>query len=202
MSSHAVVRWLVRNRSNPLRLLLGHAVLILAVSQTQGQPAQVIVIRHAEKPSDGNELSLSGHERAAALALYFTGAPDVMKFGALEAIYAQSPKHESSSVRPLQTVQPLADALKLTVNQSFVRDDYAAMVHEILDNNAYQGQSVLVCWEHKVIPDIAAALGVPDGPHEWPSDSFDRTWIITFESGDTPKLVDLPQKLMYGDSDE
>jgi len=34
-------------------------------------PAQVILIRHAEKPEQGHDLSLPGRQRAAALVPYF-----------------------------------------------------------------------------------------------------------------------------------
>lgn len=34
-------------------------------------PAQIIIIRHAEKPPEGNQLSIKGMERAAALIPFF-----------------------------------------------------------------------------------------------------------------------------------
>lgn len=182
--------------------LLAQALVILARNQCQAQPVQVIIIRHAEKPDTGNELSLGGQERTAALAWYFQGTPEVLKFGKPKAIFAQSSNNATSSLRPIQTVQPLADALQLTIDQSFERDDYEAMVAMILRNDAYTGKTVLICWEHKVIPKIAAALGVEDAPNKWHGESFDRTWLITFEAQNAPKLLDLPQKLMYGDSNK
>ena len=55
------------------------------------QPAQVILIRHAEKPPTGNMLNTKGRERAAALVPYLLETDDLTKFGKPVAIYAQQP---------------------------------------------------------------------------------------------------------------
>ena len=36
---------------------------------------------------------------------------------------------------------------------------------------------VLVCWEHKVLTDIAEQIGVRHAP-DYPSDEFDETWTV------------------------
>jgi hypothetical protein len=165
-------------------------------------PAQVILIRHAEKPPEGDELSLKGQERAAALVPYFLGTPELLEYKAPVAIYAQGPKKEGSSRRPVETVRPLADALKLQVIDRFTHDDFPQMVAEIVADPKYEGRSVLICWEHKVIPDIARAFGAKDAPDTWHGHVFDRTWVITFKPSGKAAFKNLPQKLMYGDSSE
>lgn len=165
------------------------------------QPAEVIIIRHGEKPPTGDELSQQGRERAAALVPYFLGREEVLRFKTPAAIYAQAPKKEGSSLRPLQTVQGLADALKLEVVQKYTHDDFPKMVDEIRANPAYKGKMVLICWEHHVIPEIAHALGAKDAPKKF-HDVYDRTWILTFKGGDKVTFEDVPQRLMYGDSKE
>jgi hypothetical protein len=164
------------------------------------EPAEVVIIRHAEKPDEGNELSLAGRERAAALLPYFFGNPAVLEFGRPMAIYAQAQKHATSSLRSIQTVQPLADALHLKINDAFERDDYKKMVAEIKRETKYDGHTVLICWEHKVIPEIAKEFAADDAPKKWRDDAFDRTWVLTLKSGHRYKFNDLPQKLMFGDS--
>ncbi len=166
------------------------------------QPAQVIIIRHAEKPDQGNELSLAGRERAAALAPDFLGNPELLKFGHPVAIYAQLPNQNDPSLRPIQTVTPLVDSLGLKLNENYGRDDYAAMVKEIMQNKSYKGHMVLICWEHHVIPKIAAEFGAANVPDKWPGgDVFDRLWILTAnENNSTWNFVDLPQRLMFKDS--
>ena len=42
-----------------------------ATSLVYGRPDQVIIIRHAEKPEEGEDLTAKGRQRAAALAPFF-----------------------------------------------------------------------------------------------------------------------------------
>src|SRR6476659_2168979 len=105
----------------------GLLLILIFASRAFSEPAQVIIIRHGEKPDpEGAELSLKGRERAAALVPYFLGDSDVLEFGPPVAIYAQAQneKKKESSVRSIQTVTPLAEALHLEVNHSIKRDDY------------------------------------------------------------------------------
>lgn len=183
------------------RLGVALTALFAAAGPALAQPAQVLIIRHAEKPEEGNQLSLPGHERAAALVPYFQGTAAVLKFGPPAAIYAQAMKHGTSSARPIETVQPLADALHLTLNTSFERDDFKSMVHEIMGNTAYAGRSVLICWEHKVIPSMAAEFGATTAPTQWDGARFDRVWTITFTPNAPPAFQNLPQRLMFSDAD-
>jgi hypothetical protein len=169
------------------------------VPVADGRPAQVILIRHAEKPEQGDDLSLKGRERAAALVPYFLETPAVLEHQTPAAIYAQGPSEKHRSKRAVESVNGLARALKLQVKE-YHRGDYAKMVEEIMANPNYEGKTVLICWEHNLIPEIAAAFGVT-APPKWPGKAFDRTWIITYKDG-RPAFRDLPQKLMYGDSSE
>jgi hypothetical protein len=184
------------------RVLATLAFLLASACRANAEPAQVIIIRHAEKPDEGNELSLRGKERAAALVPYFLGTDDVLQFKAPAAIYAQAPKKATSSIRSLETVQPLATALNLTVNQTFARDEYKNMVQEIMHNKDYDGRMVLICWEHKVIPEMAAEFGAEHAPKTWRGRDFDRTWVITFRPDKKPEFDDVPQHLIYGDSED
>jgi hypothetical protein len=181
------------------RALMSVAILVAVAGVAQAQPAQVILIRHAEKPDEGNGLSLKGRERAAALAPFFLGTDALLENGPPAAIYAQSQKHKSSSFRPIETVQPLASALGLAIDKSFERDDYASMVKEIMSSPGYKNHTVLICWEHKVIPKIAAEFGVVNAPQTWDGSVYDRVWIITFHADQKPTFKDLPQQLLIDD---
>jgi hypothetical protein len=167
-----------------------------------GKPARIIIIRHAEKPDEGNELSLKGRERAAALVPYFLETPDFFKGMPLVAIYAQGPKKEGSSIRAVQTVKGVAEATKVTIIDKFTRDEFPDMFAEIRKNAAYDGKTVLICWEHKFIPDIAQAFGASDAPNHWRGHVYDRTWIITFKEEGKIDFQNRPQRLMFGDSAE
>ncbi|MGO9108026.1 MAG: hypothetical protein ACLP9L_02225 [Thermoguttaceae bacterium] len=162
-------------------------------SLANAKPAQVIIIRHGEKPDQGDDLSLKGRERAAALVPFFVSGDKERPV----AIYAQGPSNEHHSRRPMETVAPLARELKLEV-KTYHRNRYAEMVKEILARPEYDGKTVLICWHHKGIPDLATALGVV-APPDWTSQTFDRLWIIRLKDGKAI-LQDLPQRLLYGDS--
>src|SRR5262249_34191 len=155
---------------------------ILAGAVALGQPARVLIIRHAEKPDDGHCLSVEGWQRAAALVPFFLGelsdecGDPRPGFARPVPIYFQKPTSQNKSRRPLQTVQGLAQTLKLEP-RGFAHTDYAEMVRQIQKTSAFQGQTVLICWEHRAIADVARAFGVRDPPN-WHGSAFDRVWVI------------------------
>jgi hypothetical protein len=172
-------------------------VLLIAAGPAVAGPEQVILIRHAEKPPDGHHLSLAGRERAAALVPYFQENPDVTDLGPPVALYAQKSTEDHKSHRPAETVAGLAKALKLEVRQ-FAHEDYQDMVREIMRKPEYEGKTILVCWEHHALADIAREFGAKDPP-DWHEKAFDRCWVIRFANGKV-RLKNLPQRLMFGDS--
>ena len=165
-------------------------------------PAQVLIIRHAEKKADNTDLSLKGRERAAALVPYFLGTTEILRFGNPVAIFATSPSSDYPTLRTVETVQALAEKLNLAVDTQFHRKEYAQMVEMIKNNKAYDDKTVLICWEHLLIGGIATEFGVKDAPTEWPDAVFDRIWIIDFAKDNSPLLEDRPQRLLFGDSAE
>jgi hypothetical protein len=174
---------------------------LVTAGRVFAQPAEVIIIRHAEKPEEGSELSLKGRERAAALAPYFAGNADLLKFGTPIAVYAQAQKKETSSVRSAETVQPFAESIHVKISNAFTREQWPDMVDEIKHQKRYEGHTVVICWEHNVIPEIAATFGAEDAPHKWKGDTYDRAWVLTFTTDGHCTFRDLPQRLMYGDSE-
>lgn len=162
-------------------------------------PAQVIIIRHGEKPSSGITLNLKGRERANALVPYLLETPEFSQYGSPAAIYAQKQKTSTNSIRPIETVLPLSSALHLPINTSFERDDYQSMIEQILKEPDYDGRTVIISWGHSVIGDMARAFGAEKAPKKWP-DAYDRVWLLTFKEDGSVKFSDIPQKLLYGDS--
>lgn len=167
-------------------------------------PKYVIIIRHGEKPgdpatddeADGTDLSTRGYERAGALAPYVPAT-----FGAPDFLFAtQASKHSN---RPVETITPLAQALKLDIDAKHADDDYQKVADDILGNAKYAGKQVLICWHHGKIPQLAAALGATPPESPWPGDVFDRVWLIEYPGGNATgaQTSNLPQKLLYGDSD-
>ena len=165
-------------------------------------PAQILIIRHGEKPGDPCDdskaddigLSTRGYERAAALAFNIP-----VTFGKIDYLFAT--KNSTHSHRPVETITPLHKALKLKINHDFNDDDFKGIADHILGNPKYSGARILICWHHGKIPQLAAALLVADPPSPWPDEVFDRVWIIDYEAGGSGVLRNVPQKLLYGDSD-
>jgi len=148
-------------------------------------PAHIIVIRHAEKPADAEDPHLSpvGVKRAARLVSFVMTDPAMVKLGSPVAVFAtQSTKHDNGQ-RTQETVAPLARALKLPVQTPFLGKDYAALAKQILANPAYTGKTVLICWNHEEIPELAAALGLEPEPPKWKGGVFDEVYVISYDRG-------------------
>jgi hypothetical protein len=177
--------------------LLGSSSLFAQTATVPPQPpATVLLIRHAEKLTDGRiDLSPTGFERARLLPKVFApGArPDLPTPQFLFATHLSA-----HSNRPVQTVTPLAAALHLPIDDSFSNDDFAGLAASLLSGK-YAGKVVLVVWHHGKIPQLAAALGTTPPYTPWPDQQFDRIWRIDYVNGKVT-LQDLPYALMPGDS--
>ena len=190
-------------------------ILIIRHGEKVGNP---------KKDDDGGRhLSIQGSARAGALPSLFVPAtpqsacklylkaPDFIgnyraiptkgrapRFPTPNSIFAtQRSKHSN---RPVETVTPLAAALALHINSSFADNDadIKEMANAILNDHAFAGEIVLICWHHGKIPAVAKALGIARPP-KWDGTVFDRVWQITFPKGKAT-LSDLPQQLLFGDS--
>ena len=143
-----------------------YSLLILTVLGTLqlavAQPAQIILIRHAEKPADPAALHLSkkGRERAKGLVPFLTNNPVLTQHGAPVALYAAHPTKHGHGQRTQETIAPLAEALHLPVETPYLAEAYAGLAKSILTNPKYLGKTVLICWVHEYIPQFAAVLGV------------------------------------------
>lgn len=173
---------------------------LLAFSSLWAQPSQVILIRHGEKPAEGNSLSLRGRQRAAALVPTFLGMPSLLQYNLPAAIYAARPSEKDPSVRSQQTVMVLAEELDLPLQNRFTLGQTSEVADEILHSEDYEGKMIVICWPHGEIPKLASLLGAKDAPKKWSDDTFDRFWILTFEDNGQVSFKNMPQKLLSGDS--
>jgi hypothetical protein len=105
-------------------------------------------------------------------------------------------------VRAIQTVEATVRALKVKLDRRYSRDEIDELVHALLKSKAGDGKTIIVCWEHKVIPDVLKALGWTSGPKKWDDDVYDRLWVLDFADGKPTRFRDLPQKLLSGDSEK
>ena len=154
-------------------------------------PSIIMLIRHAEDVGQRDfNLSPRGFQRAAALPKLFGSRlpkPDVI-------IATRASK---GSNRPIETVEPLARALDLPIDNRFRDDDFRILARYLMTDERYNGKVVLVCWHHGKMEKLARALGVKDAP-VWPDDQFDHVWVIR-PDGRSKQLEDVHQKLLDGD---
>jgi broad specificity phosphatase PhoE len=198
--------------------LVAIGLLVVAAASFSAQPADppkpprtILIIRHAEKTDDADDVHLSkkGRERADALGALFKKTPTRPKpFPSPDFIFAT--RSSNFSQRPVETVTPLALTLKLSVNSQYrnqAMDDppdpkkkaQRELAEELLSGK-YAGKTVLICWHHGTIPELARLLGAADCPKKWKAPVFDRVWQINYDERGQASFSDLPQQLLPGDS--
>ena len=166
---------------------------------------QVVVIRHAEKPTskpkhrgvredgtnDAESLTVRGWQHAGALAAVFAGPgahpveahlerPDFIFASGIGKkrirIGGRTVSVGSHSRRPLQTVTPMAARLGLTPVTSYLKGEEPALVKDVLGRLG----TVLICWQHEDIPTIGNLIVGNDKtvPQNWPENRYDLIWVF------------------------
>ncbi|SPE52286.1 conserved exported hypothetical protein [Verrucomicrobia bacterium] len=165
--------------------------------------AVVLIIRHAEKPAQGRDLSAAGRRRAEAYVSYFEhftidGLP-------LKLDYLVATADSAGSDRPRQTLEPLSRALGLKINAPFASKQCGKLAEDLQSNS--HGKLILIAWHHGQIPALLTALGsdprqlLPDG--KWPEDEF--SWVIQLRYDHQGRLIPtqarrINEGLMPGDA--
>ena len=182
------VMFLFNTRS--LRCALASSAFVLPVTYAPAQtpaPATqdflanntVLIIRHAEKPLVGSELTPAGQARAQAYIRYFEPFREDELNISVDALYAGA--DSESSVRPRQTLEPMSKALGLKLDTSV--STKAPMQLVSLLRTEPHGTHPLIAWRHGQIPGLLSAFGatptlLPGG--KWPDDTFDWVVILRF----------------------
>jgi hypothetical protein len=163
-------------------------LVLLASLKVHAVPNKIILIRHGEKEfrKEESELNSQGCQRAFLLPNFFKSWDNI------EAIYAQQPKKDWKAIRTLQTVAPTADFLNLSINNHYLRNEIQELVQDIFSRPDLNGKTVLIAWEHSMIPKMAQEFGLPitQNLNDWRGEVFDQAWILTFK-GSTPGIPEL-----------
>jgi phosphohistidine phosphatase SixA len=167
------------------------------------QPREVFIIRHAEKPEDDNDVHLTamGRERADALDQLFKKTdlrPDPLP----KPDFLFAARNSKHSHRSVETLTPLAKKLKLDIDSRFENEDFAKLAKELLSNPRYAKKTVLICWHHGNIPELAQALKATDVPDKWKDPVFDRVWTIAYGAGGKVTFAKRHQALLASDDKE
>ncbi|KAG4093985.1 hypothetical protein H8356DRAFT_1080974 [Neocallimastix lanati (nom. inval.)] len=139
---------------------------------------KVMLIRHAEKPPSGNDLSAMGWRRAECIRELFTKNETITPI----TIYAQKASKKDETIpdsrRQIETVAPLARALGITINNSFTSFELDELSKDIgeLDETKFP---VLVSWNHDEIKNFLINFGMKyQIAPTYPSKRYDLVWTI------------------------
>jgi hypothetical protein len=184
-------------------------------------PEIIYIIRHAEKPfkphlsgvdyeGGPNEHSLlpRGWQRSGALAALFHPDSGPLRADLRTPTVLVSPSwghpHKTAAHRSYQTIQGLSERLGLPITSPFAQGHEQELADSLLRSHS---GVVLICWEHKHIPVIAAALplaGETAIPPKWPGDRYDLIWSFTLAPEPGPPrytFSQIPQRLLSGDAE-
>lgn len=149
-------------------------------------PQRILLMRHAEKTGDPEDIHLSpaGALRAERLAAYIPNT-----FGTPDYIFAAA--RSKRSIRSIETLTPLATALATQVRHDIEDSDFADLVDDLFSVKEYRGSIVAIAWHHGKIPDIAKMLGAPKGsyPDPWPEKVFNLILDFEYAGERTPAIV-------------
>ena len=144
---------------------------------------KVVIIRHAEKPDKGDNLSCKGFNRSLQL-------PAVLyaKFKLPDRVFVPSMDNTKSAnhLRMFETIIPFVIKYNLSINSKYDVDDVKDAAEAILRSKGY----VLAVWEHDRIDNLAKALGADTKGMKWSDDDFDSIWILDFKNGKVALSVD------------
>ncbi len=162
-------------------------------------PSTIYLIRHAEKPLEGSELSEKGWARAKALPTIFSKV-HFSEYGSPVCLIGMNKKKIDGSVRALQTLKYISQFFNLRIVDTFNKEHYQEMLQFVMTAPACEGQLAVIAWEHNGLEKIASELGIDPKP-KWPGDTYDRVWVIEIKKG-LSQMKDLPQQLLIGDSEK
>lgn len=147
---------------------------------------KVVIIRHGEKPKDGDNLSCQGQNRALQLAAVLhqkLNLPDTIP----NTIYVPALKSDDSTKhsRMFQTISPFAIKYNVQINSKYSADENEKIAKSVFKKTG----TVLMVWEHSAIEPLANTLGVGNPP-QWDDADFDGMWVISYHDGKAKLTMD------------
>jgi len=158
--------------------------------------ATLLLVRHAEKPEEGQGLTPAGEARAKAYVDYFR-----------RGFWTDEPSHRidalvatldtAKSMRPRLTIEPLSHATGLPIQQPCEDHDVKGLARWLAAQPP--ARTTLIAWHHGTMPKLLAELGadptqlLPGGV--WPGEHFD--WVIELRYDAEGRLV-VQRKVVEG----
>ncbi len=182
-------------------VIFGAAVLLTRRSSRSGDlrdtidgpwigPRRILLMRHAEKTGDLDDIHLSqvGQQRAEQLASFIP-----TQFGVPDFLFAAA--RSKRSIRSIETLQPLAARIGAPVRHDVEDDDFEDLVAEITRDPRYRDSLIVIAWHHKKIAAIAAMLGAETGtyPDPWPETLYGAIVDLDYAAGFPPHCKQIKQ---------
>ena len=173
--------------------------------------AKIMLIRHAEKPNgDGGPglmpngvenpraLTLTGWKRANALVGLFNPADGALPRPPLAkpmSLFASG----SESLRPKQTIAPLATTLNLSI-RTFLKGQEPELVAAVKAAE----DPVLISWQHEAIPEIATSSAAAPTAFRRVGRTivYDLVWVLDLQPSGAWSFAQVPELVMPGDSEK
>jgi len=149
----------------------------------------ILIVRHAEKPASGPDLSPAGRARAAAYARYFNPF-NGRAGGSFTPDLLIASTDTTKSDRPELTLKPLSAAIGLPIDTHFANHEEKALAEAL--RSTEHGKHILIAWHHGRIARLIHALGgdpdaiLPGG--NWPGSVYD--WVVELSYDSNGRLID------------
>lgn len=188
-------------------------LLLLISSFAWSDPYQIVIFRHGEKIQthgfidDLNaKLNAQGQQRAAYLVKFLLHSEIIDQkkhpIGAMYVpkSYVKQLESEYNYVRCIQTILPLyheaSTYLKrekkkeLFFNEDFLYTDAPLVLADVLKRH-FDGETVVICWEHENIPLLFSTHFKELKPSfpEKDIDRYDMVWVVRFADGKAELLT-------------
>ena len=152
--------------------------------------ANVLLIRHAEKPVRGKGLSPMGEARAEGYAAYFPNLP--LARPSYDHLFAAKDSHASH--RPKLTLKPLSHRIGVEIEMPYADKEDDKFAKELLGPTDFSGQNIVVCWHHGKLLDLATRLLKGYKPPKeadwptppWPGEVFGWLLWISYDKDENP----------------
>ena len=187
-------------------------ILFTILHSLIAEPKYYVLLRHAEKnyDSDINNLSSKGKLRAQAISALFEKPHEFTGCFShfvkqikndVASIYSFAPNGKYPTIRAIETVQPLANTLKLEIDARFNKNNLVDLIQEIKTNPKNNEKTVIICASRRKLAKIAKLIGTNIKIKDTDAFTFDRILLIKRDH-QKYKLTNLPQELIFGDSSD
>jgi len=168
-------------------LALATFLMVLSCQLASALPAQVLLLRHAEKNETRGDYNLDqqGLQRAMQLAAMIPRCFfDPTQIHTFEIDFTTS-----ENARSYQTAVPLGVYAGINVYQVTNSTLGSRRFGEqVLEQPQYDGSSCVFVWEHRSLPELAEGLGWPDMP-PIQYENYDELYLMTYSAAGGTKPV-------------